>query len=214
MATLEKLRSKWARRAAGRKRQKRLWRTTGKKGHRKMAGKHGRAMRKLRGMIDRLEARKKAKQQARKELRERAYAEAVRCIGIMEQGGNNRGPEVERIIRSGGGVPGQSWCGWGMAHCYKVAGSKAVTWAWGAVRLLWPLIGIRKPKVPQRGDLVRFTFDHVGMFVRFLPGGQIETIEFNTGPTGAVSDSATGGDGVYRKTRPTYLVNDYLRILK
>lgn len=214
MATLEKLRSKWARRAAGRKRQKRLWRKTGKRGHRRMAGKHGRAMRKLRGMIDRLEARKKAKQKARRDLRLRAFNEAERLIGVMEQGGNNVGADVERIIRSGGGLPGQPWCGWFVAHCYLVAGSKAVTWQWGAVRLLYPLIGVKKPAAPQKGDLVRFTFDHVGLFEKDNGDGTITTVEGNTGASGAVSDSSTGGDGVYRKVRPKYLVNDYLRIVR
>jgi hypothetical protein len=42
----------------------------------------------------------------------------------------------------------------------------------------------------------------------------IETIEGNTGASGAVSDSKTGGDGVYRKRRAKTLVNDYLRVTR
>ena len=145
-------------------------------------------------------------------LGQKAYREATRLVGIMEQGGNNRGREVEKIIAEGGGLPGQAWCGWFCAAVYKRAGSKAVTWQWGAVRLLWPLAGIRKVSKPRRGDLVRFTFDHVGLFVKDVGNGYVETIEGNTGATGAVSDSASGGDGVYRKRRPKYLVRDYLRV--
>lgn len=214
MSRLEKFNRWWERRRKGRARQLRLWRKTGKKGHRKQAGKHGRAMRKLRSLIEQEEARRRAVQETRRQLRVRAFAEAERCIGIMEQGGNNRGPEVERIIAEGGGRAGDPWCGWFCAAMYKRAGSQVVTWRWGAVRLLYPLLGIAKPKVPQKGDLVRFTFDHVGMFEKFNGDGTITTIEGNTGRSGAVSDSATGGDGVYRKRRELHLVNDYLRILK
>lgn len=64
---------------------------------------------------------------------------------------------------------------------------------------------------PERGDLVRFTFDHIGMYAGG-EGGQIETIEGNTGAAGAMSDSHTGGDGVYRKRRAAGLVQDYLRV--
>lgn len=146
-------------------------------------------------------------------LRKRAYYVAAELVGVMERGGNNVGEEVERIIRSGGGRAGQPWCGWFVAHCYRLAGSKSVVWQWGAVRLLYPLVGIKRVRYPLTGDLVRFTFDHVGMFVRDL-GDRIETVEGNTGATGAVSDSKTGGDGVYRKRRDKSLVQDYLRVTR
>jgi hypothetical protein len=145
-------------------------------------------------------------------LRLRALQEAEKLIGVMEKGGNNRGPEVERIIREGGGRVGDAWCGWFVATCYRRAGSKRVTWQWGAVRLLRGLVGIRATSNPRAGDLVRFTFDHVGIFVRNAHNGHIETIEGNTGVSGAVSDSKTGGDGVYRKLRPKSLVRDYLHV--
>lgn len=147
-------------------------------------------------------------------LRERAYREASKLIGVMEQGGNNRGRAVEQIIREGGGLPGQAWCGWFMAAVYKRAGSKAVEWRWGAVRLMALVSGVRRTSRPKRGDLVRFTFDHVGMFVRDNGDGTITTIEGNTGATGAVSDSKTGGDGVYRKVRSKSLVRDYLEVTR
>jgi len=44
--------------------------------------------------------------------------------------------------------------------------------------------------------------------------GTITTIEGNTGRTGAVSDSATGGDGVYVKVRSKSSVTDYLRVTR
>lgn len=159
--------------------------------------------------------RKRRRQRRRNTpLRERAYRIAASKVGVMEQGGNNVGPAVEEIIREGGGVRGQAWCGWFMAYCYKLAGSNAITWQMGAVRLWLGIFGVRRTSKPRRGDAVRFTFDHIGMFVRDCGDGTIETIEGNTGATGAVSDSATGGDGVYRKRRPKSLVRDYLRIYR
>jgi hypothetical protein len=147
-------------------------------------------------------------------LRELAYQQAQALIGVMEQGGNNTGPMVTRIIRTNGGMGPEPWCGDFVAYCYRLAGSKAVTRSWAAVRLLFGVAGIHRTTSPERGDLVRFTFDHVGLFGRDLGNGMIETIEGNTGSSGAVSDSSTGGDGVYVKHRSKSLVNDYLRVTR
>lgn len=57
MSRMERLRRKWERRKRGRARQLRLWRKTGKKGHRKQAAKHGKAMRYLKVLIAREEER-------------------------------------------------------------------------------------------------------------------------------------------------------------
>jgi hypothetical protein len=147
-------------------------------------------------------------------LGERAYRTASRLVGVMEVGGNNSGPIVTSIIRANGGSGPEPWCGDFVAHCYRIAGSKSVTRAWAAVRLLGAVSGVRGTTHPRRGDLVRFTFDHVGLYVRDCGNGTIETLEGNTGPSGAVSDSATGGDGVYRKIRAKSLVRDYLRVTR
>lgn len=173
--------------------------------------------RKWRRLVDEAHAkvsRRERQLAATRPLRLRALGEALKLIGVMEAGGNNRGQAVERIIREGGGLPGQAWCGWFCAVVYKRAGSKAVDWQWGAVRLLSAVTGVRRVSTPLPGDLVRFTFDHVGMFEKDNGDGTITTIEGNTGASGAVSDSKTGGDGVYRKVRSKSLVNDYLRVTR
>jgi hypothetical protein len=131
----------------------------------------------------------------------------------MEEGGNNQGPMVMKIIRANGGAGPEPWCGDTMAYCYRQAGSKAVTRLWASVFYLGRIGGVVKTSSPVQGDLVRFTFDHVGMFVRDLGGGMIETIEGNTGSSGAVSDG-DGGDGVYRKRRAKSLVLDYRHITR
>lgn len=171
-----------------------------KAGYHKARAKNAAAVKYLRRSID------------NQPLRDKALYVAEGLVGVMEEGGNNAGPMVEKIIHANGGSTGEPWCGDFVAYCYRLAGSVAVTRSWAAVRLLFGIAGIRKTSSPQPGDLVRFTFDHVGMFVRDNGDGTITTIEGNTGASGAVSDSATGGDGVYRKVRSKGLVNDYLRV--
>lgn len=204
-----------------RKRVKRVRKFTRKiakrplRGYHRARAKNAAAVRYLRHLID------------DQPLRDRALAEAERCVGVMEEGGNNVGVEVEEIIAEGGGLPGQAWCGWFCAAMYKRAGSQLVTWQMGAVRLWLSIKGVKLILGPKPGDPVRYWFDHIGMFVRWLrwngseyvPCGRfrathIEAIEGNTGATGAVSDSATGGDGVYRKVRERSLVRDFLRVTR
>lgn len=153
-----------------------------------------------------------AERKAHAPLRIRANEKAEAYIGVMEHGGNNRGEAVEEIIRIGGGLAGQAWCGWFNAATYKQAGSKMVDWHWGAVRLLSAVPGIGIVRVPKRGNIVRYKFDHEGQFVRWVDDHTIETIEGNTGASGAVSDSKTGGDGVYRKHRDISLVQDFINV--
>ena len=143
----------------------------------------------------------------------RMLAAAEALVGVMEQGGNNRGAAVERIIRANDGEPGEPWCGDFVAWCARQAGSKAVTREWAAVRLLRNAVGVHPTTSPEPGDIVTFTFDHTGIYAG-RAGAFIITIEGNTGATGAVSDSKTGGDGVYRKRRPKSLVNEYLHVTR
>lgn len=143
-----------------------------------------------------------------------AVQEAEKLLGVMEEGGNNAGRRVSEIIISNGGAVGEPWCGDFVAYCYRNAGSKAVTRSWASVYFLGTgLAGLKRISTPEYGCLVRFTFDHVGIFLRDLGNGEIETIEGNTGPVGAVSDG-DGGDGVYRKRRSKSLVNDYIKVTR
>lgn len=153
---------------------------------------------------------------AHKPLRLKALAEAQHLVGIMEHGGNNMGTEVLRLIRENGGTGPEAWCGDLVAHCYRHSGSKIVQRGWAAVRLLGFLTGMRIVSYDnaEPGDIVCFTFDHTGMLKKKLGGGMIETIEGNTGRSGAVSDSSTGGDGVYDKQRAASLVARYVRVTR
>jgi hypothetical protein len=130
----------------------------------------------------------------------------------MEEGGNNAGPMVKKIIIANGGAGPEPWCGDFVAYCYRNAGSTGVDRIWAVVTQITKDPDVAPITSPECGDLVRFNFDHIGMFVRELDAHTIETIEGNTSASGAVSDSKTGGDGVYRKKRARSLVSDFLRV--
>jgi hypothetical protein len=147
------------------------------------------------------------------QLNERAYRVGKKLLGVMEEGGNNRGQVVSAIILANQGVVGESWCGDFVAYCYRTAGSRQVSRAWAAVRLLTKG---RVTKNPVKGDIVRYDFtaagnDHTGMFSQWIdrPNGVFEALEGNTGTSGARSDSLTGGDGVYLKRRNLSQVHDF-----
>lgn len=147
-------------------------------------------------------------------LRLRALAVAKSKVGIVEVGGNNRGRDVEEIIKANGGVPGEPWCGDFVAYCYLKAGAKSVTRAWASVSLLGKVLSrVRRPKP---GHVVRYSFDHTGLFYRWVnkSAGEFEAIEGNTGNVGAVSDSAHGGDGVKIKRRNISQVTDFRRVTR
>lgn len=146
-------------------------------------------------------------------LRLRALDHAQKLVGVMEEGGNNRGRGVARIILGAGGKIGEAWCGYFVKYCYQLAGLKSAPWQWAAVRLMKGASTVGTTR-PLPGDIVRFTFDHTGFFVRDNGDGTITTLEGNTGASGAVSDSKTGGDGVYIKRRAKSLVRDYLTVVQ
>lgn len=148
------------------------------------------------------------------QVHERAYRVARHLVGVMEKGGNNVGPEVTQIIRANGGTGPEPWCGDFVAFCYRIAGSNQVNRRWAAVVLLRAGTRVSKGKV-VRGDIVKYHFapgeDHTGLFVRWLDSTKtkFEAIEGNTGTVGAVSDSTTGGDGVYLKVRSISQVHGF-----
>jgi hypothetical protein len=150
-------------------------------------------------------------------LRERAWDQMQRLIDmkVTEQGANNRGAMVEKIIRANFGLPGEPWCGDTVAACYLWAGATpgTVSRAWASVRLLERLL--MRVRRPMRGHVVTYTFDHTGLFDRWAPekgAGYFWAGEGNTGNQGAQSDSITGGDGVKLKARHTSQVSGFWRV--
>lgn len=167
-------------------------------------------------------ATKRAQQKGSLALR--AWHEAKKLLGVMEVGGNNSGPVVSAIIKANGGGGPEPWCGDFVAFCYRHAGSKVVQRGWAAVRLLGFLTGMTVTSEPVMGDIVVYTFDHTGLFGYWcnssghrVPRAQathIRTREGNTGRSGAVSDSRTGGDGVYEKIRPRSYIRRFVHVTR
>jgi hypothetical protein len=162
----------------------------------------------------------------KKSMRVRALEHALADVGITERGGNNRGPEVEKIIRAGGGRVGDAWCLWFVIAKYKQAGSK-LAWeeTWGAVRRIKVVcIRVKAAANIAAGHIVEFTFEHTGLFITWcdaagnakprLLATHAKVCEGNTGDSGAVSDSRTGGDGVKVKIRPKSYIHDVYRAAK
>ena len=197
---------------------------------RRKQGKRALKLRRLlaRKRLDRRKAKKAylaAKSAATKPMRLKALADARGDVGVTESGGNNRGDGVEQIILRGGGRVGDAWCLWAVIKWYRAAGSKA-NWSvtWGGVRNIKFVDGVKRVLIPLAGHVIEYTFEHTGLFVRFCNAqGQrrprilathILAIEANTGNSGAVSDSVTGGDGVKEKIRSKQLVLAYYKVTR
>lgn len=137
---------------------------------------------------------------------------------VHEQGGNNRGPAVEKIIKRAGGTPGEPWCGDTVAAAYLEAGisPKYVTRAWAYVPTLARVL--TRVRNPRAGHVVIYDFqpdgvaDHTGLFLRWVDRarGDFQAVEGNTGTGGAQSDGQ--GDGVHTRTRNTNIVAGFRRI--
>lgn len=144
----------------------------------------------------------------------RAWARA----GVREEGGNNIGPVVSRIIREAGGTPGEPWCGDTVAAAYIRAGSKVAK----AKPRLFAYVPYMRflPRVagPLPGHVVGYDFngdgteDHTGLFDRWIDrrAGTFRALEGNTGTDGARSDGA--GDGVHYRERNVSQVAWFRRV--
>ena len=170
------------------------------------------------------EKKRAAKRAAATPLLEKAYRYATALIGTMESGGNNRGRKVEEVIHYAQGQVPEPWCVDFIIWCFGHAGSKIVKPGFPRAVALMLTGGVVRTASPKRGAIVRYLFDHTGMFVgwrRLIAGHyvacpkaiatHIETVEGNTGASGAVSDG-NGNDGVYRKIRARSLVRDFLDV--
>jgi len=134
----------------------------------------------------------------------KTIAWAASKIGARETG-YNTGPDVDPLIRRGGGTPGQAWCGFFCGAALKAAGIDApasigaVEWSYNsAPRKLSPFRGAVAAKDAEPGDLVILfgSTTHIGLVERNdRRNSRLHTIEGNTG-------LPNGGQGVARKERP------------
>lgn len=156
-------------------------------------------------------------------LRIAAIAESK--IGLRESGGDNSGEQIREFLASDSYKPnstddGYPWCAAFVCRIVQLAmegrdwtfkrpttpGAWAFEdWSLAQDRCTWTL----KPagRDIQRGDIVIFTFSHIGIAVG-MPDkkGWVRTVEGNTNNAGSRE-----GDGVYLKTRNVSTIRSRIR---
>lgn len=141
--------------------------------------------------------------------------------GVREVPKNsNRGPDVEQFQRATWlEGTGWAWCAafvcWGFKRLVDSGidlrfARPQTAGAWDFER--WARsqpspVKLHKPRTKiKKGDIVIFTFSHIGVAIEDEAGGYVKTIEGNTDSSG----SREGG-GVYIKTRATSLIRSNIR---
>jgi hypothetical protein len=152
-----------------------------------------------------------------------SFSEALARVAESEVGslevGNNGGAAVRKYQRATWLELGPwPWCAAFVCWCFARAAETAETslkapdtpgawdfedWARKAGAKLIKPVGLETVK---RGDIVIFTFSHIGIAVGEETTGQVETVEGNTNQAGS-----RDGDGVYQKTRPKSKIRSIIR---
>jgi hypothetical protein len=142
-----------------------------------------------------------------KTTRERALQGATKYLGYKES------PAGSNLTSFGSwyGVNGQPWCAIFATYCFEVEAGGSPTFVRGSRYAYVPYVvadarsgryGLRATSSPVAGDLVCYdwegdgTFDHVGIFEKWLSGREFSAIEGNT----STSNNSNGGE-VMRRTR-------------
>mgnify|MGYP000561890406 CR=1 FL=1 len=148
-------------------------------------------------------------------------------IGVEEVDGSNKGPRVNEY-KAATNLPAKEswpWCAafvcWCVREAMKAAGIKetagfqrpVTAGAWDFEnwsRAQDDTTQTRKPHGGdiQPGDIVIFTFSHIGVAISAPKDGHIETVEGNTDAAG----SREGG-GVFRKTRKLSQIRSRIRFM-
>ena len=138
-------------------------------------------------------------------------------IGIIENGGANRGKEVAQYLASTGLGPGYPWCAAFVSWCYQQAQVDAPHSAWVPTYFAkGKMIYLRskfQSKVPETGDVFSIWYSHLGRpahigFVDKWGENWIITVEGNTNEGGLRE-----GIGVFKKRRlrrQVYAVSDFI----
>lgn len=148
-------------------------------------------------------------------------ADVVR-IALAEVGYTEGPNNANKYARDNGQVDNQAWCGsftdWVLRRA-GLTGEPSSVWTPSgliAYRKAGRAIDRNGPVAP--GDIVYFDWggttdaskvDHVGIVVATRPDGQVETVEGNTSPSSAGSQS--NGGGVHRRVRPRHVIAGFGR---
>lgn len=146
-------------------------------------------------------------------------------VGIREGSRNNTGADIQKYMEATWLEPGEwPWCAAFVCWCCKEALASN------------PVPGVRRPRTAgawkfedwaadqpgatlikparqiQRGDIVMFTFSHIGIAVADPSGGTVQTVEGNTNTRGERDGGGRTRDGVYLKTRPLTSIRSVARV--
>jgi hypothetical protein len=167
----------------------------------------------------------------------RAVDVALTQVGVREQGGRNRGPEVDEYIRAVGLDPTKgsypwcaafvSWCVAQAANHNQIASGRAgppalpIELSAGVFDMLRRNTRLKRER-PQPGyafvldygvrenpDGSKHRPGHIGFVIQAMPNGTLETVEGNTNAAGSRE-----GDGVYVRTRKVKDIYCYLDVDK
>ncbi|GAB3343913.1 hypothetical protein GCM10027429_35150 [Marivirga atlantica] len=126
-------------------------------------------------------------------------------VGTREQGGANRGEQVEQYLAAVSFGPGYAWCAAFVSWCYQQVDVEHPKSAWvpsyaRKQNLIYQRGQVIK-QIPQTGDVFLIWYErlkrpaHIG-FVDQWQATWVITVEGNTN-----DDGSREGDGVYRKRR-------------
>ena len=137
--------------------------------------------------------------------REQLQAVYQSQVGVKEQGGANRGEQVEQYLAAVNFGPGYAWCAAFVSWCYQQADINHPRSAWVPSYAIKQNIIYKRgefiKQLPQPGDVFMIWFNrlkrpaHIG-FVEKWQAKWVTTVEGNTN-----DDGSREGDGVYRKRR-------------
>lgn len=156
---------------------------------------------------------------------------ALKEVGTLEVGGNNKGPRVKEYQLATWLEPGPwPWCAAFVCWCVN-------QWLLSVPLTKLPFSRLKRPRTAAAfgfeewadklgllvstdasipvlpGDIIVFKMSHIGIAVAPAATGKpIETVEGNTGDAGG-RDSETG-DGVFRKKRARSLIRSIIRLEK
>lgn len=150
---------------------------------------------------------------AQKDARSVFVYAAEACVGIREEGGNNKGPLVELIQETLGGADREAWCMAFMQTCLAYAevktGVKSPVHASEHCLTVWKQSpeAQRVKKFPARGAIIIWQHGstsngHTGVFLEAQDDGGMRAIEGNA-ERGLAADGSVEreGGGVYLTSR-------------
>lgn len=166
-----------------------------------------------------LERRQTVAETATSETLRNAFIEIARSqIGVREEGGNNRGRRVQEYQNAASWLPGTgwAWCAAFVGWCFDRLAERytlpfatpegaGAFWYEDWARQQGIRVWSNGAKV-KRGDVVIFSFSHIGIATSNESDGEFLCVEGNTNDAGSRE-----GDGVFEKRRPKTQIRSILR---